>query len=95
APVEFVMLRTTGFGTFAEGAPTAATADTDVEPVVREVVFDGVPYRTPVYRRTALPSSFEGPAIVVEETATTVVPPDCLATVDSDGFLLLKLGGAR
>jgi N-methylhydantoinase A len=95
APVEFVTLRTTGFGTFAEGAPPVATSDTEDEPVVREVVFDGVPYQTPVYRRTALPGSFAGPAIVVEETATTVVPPDCLATVDSDGFLLLKLGGVR
>jgi N-methylhydantoinase A len=28
---------------------------------------------------------------VVDETATTVIPPGCLATVDANGFLIIKV----
>ncbi|MCA2225519.1 hydantoinase/oxoprolinase family protein [Nonomuraea aurantiaca] len=94
APVEFVMLRSTGFGTFPKAA-TAAPARETHPPAVRDVIFDGQVHRTAVLRRSALPGPLngevEGPAIVVEETATTVIPPGCLATVDANGFLIIKV----
>ncbi|MER7502673.1 hydantoinase/oxoprolinase family protein [Nonomuraea pusilla] len=91
APVEFVMLRSTGFGSFPRAAATVPPAPPEAAPAVRDVVFDGVPHRTPVLRRSALDGSFQGPAVVVEETATTVVPPGCLVTVDDNGFLIVKV----
>jgi N-methylhydantoinase A len=92
APVEFVMVRSTGFGSFPRTAAAAPVSPGHSEPSFREVVFDGKVHTTPVLRRTGLDGQFAGPAIVVEETATTVIPPGCLATVDENGFLIVKVG---
>ncbi|MFB9469152.1 hydantoinase/oxoprolinase family protein [Nonomuraea salmonea] len=91
APVEFVMLRSTGFGSFPRTAAPAAGAEAPQEIGVRDVIFDGEVHRTPVLRRAGLDGELAGPAIVVEETATTVVPPGCLASVDDNGFLIMKV----
>ncbi|MBF8189833.1 hydantoinase/oxoprolinase family protein [Nonomuraea sp. K274] len=91
APVEFVMLRSTGFGSFPRTSTPAPEASGGAAPDVRDVIFDGAVHRTPVLRRSGLDGELAGPAIVVEETATTVVPPGCLAAVDDNGFLLLKV----
>ncbi|MEV1003009.1 hydantoinase/oxoprolinase family protein [Nonomuraea sp. NPDC050202] len=91
APVEFVMLRSTGFGSFPRTAAPAAGVPEQHAPDVRDVIFDGEVHRTPVLRRACLDGELAGPAIVVEETATTVIPPGCLATVDDNGFLILKV----
>lgn len=91
APVEFVMLRSTGFGSFPRAAAGAAEPREEPSGDVRDVIFDGVVHRTPVLRRAGLSGSFAGPAIVVEETATTVIPPGCLAAVDDNGFLIVKV----
>ncbi|MER6945220.1 hydantoinase/oxoprolinase family protein [Nonomuraea sp. NPDC000554] len=91
APVEVVMLRSTGFGTFPRTAGTVLEAPGHEAPAVRDVIFDGAVHTTPVLRRTALDGEFSGPAIVVEETATTVIPPGCLAGVDDNGFLIIKV----
>ncbi len=46
--------------------------------------------------RLAKDATFRGPAIVVEPSATTVVPPDFRAYVDEHGHLLLEIArGAR
>ena len=91
APVEFVMLRSTGFGSFPRAAAPEAGAAGPQEVGVRDVIFDGEVHRTPVLRRAGLSGELEGPAIVVEETATTVIPPGCLASVDGNGFLIVKV----
>ncbi|WP_219508063.1 hydantoinase/oxoprolinase family protein [Nonomuraea ceibae] len=91
APVEFVMLRSTGFGSFPRTDAAVAGPPAPAEPAVRDVIFDGEVHATPVLRRAGLSGSFAGPAIVVEETATTVVPPGCLASVDDNGFLIVKV----
>ncbi|MFI6926956.1 hydantoinase/oxoprolinase family protein [Nonomuraea spiralis] len=91
APVEFVMLRSTGFGSFPRAAAATGQAPEETAGDVRDVIFDGVPHRTPVLRRAGLTGSFAGPAIVVEETATTVIPPGCLAAIDDNGFLIVKV----
>ncbi|MEV4799605.1 hydantoinase/oxoprolinase family protein [Nonomuraea sp. NPDC049421] len=91
APVEFVLLRSTGFGSFPRTAAPAAGAEAPQEAGVRDVIFDGEVHRTPVLRRSGLDGELTGPAIVVEETATTVVPPGCLASVDDNGFLIMKV----
>ncbi|MEV4175521.1 hydantoinase/oxoprolinase family protein [Nonomuraea sp. NPDC049709] len=91
APVEFVMLRSTGFGSFPRTTAPVPGGPGRAAPDVRDVIFDGAVHRTPVLRRSALDGELAGPAIVVEETATTVVPPGCLATVDDNGFLIVKV----
>jgi N-methylhydantoinase A len=78
APVETVAVRLTASGTnewpMAAGAPEPAASPTGV---TRPVVFDGSAHDTAiVHRREIGPDTVvEGPAIVEEPTATTVVPP--------------------
>jgi N-methylhydantoinase A len=91
APVEFVMLRSTGFGSFPRSAAAVPQAHGEEAAYVRDVIFDGAVHSTPVLRRSSLDGELAGPAIVVEETATTVIPPGCLATVDDNGFLIVKV----
>ncbi|MCK2216348.1 hydantoinase/oxoprolinase family protein [Actinomadura sp. ATCC 31491] len=92
APVEVVMLRSTGLGSFPRAAAPAPPPEPEqAAPVVRDVIFDGVAHPTPVLRRSSLDGALAGPAVIVEETATTVVPPGCLATVGAGGFLIVKV----
>ena len=59
----------------------------------REVMFEGEWIQTPVYDREALQAGdrMEGPAIVVEYSATTVIPPDARAAVDAFGNLVIEV----
>jgi N-methylhydantoinase A len=59
---------------------------------MRAVVFYGRPRRTPVFRRDDLAVGWRqnGPAIVCEYSATTVVPPGWRATVERTGGLVLE-----
>ncbi len=62
--------------------------------VEREMFFDEGFVRTPIYRRDALvPGDLvDGPAMITEYTAATVLPPDCVAAVDSFGNLVITVG---
>ena len=94
APIEFVTLRTTAYGDLGQPAtqkwPPAQGADFPHE--VRSVVFYGQTCDTIVVRRDDLfvGHSFRGPAVVVEDTATTVVPPGYLVSVDDIGSLIVR-----
>ncbi|MFF1593965.1 hydantoinase/oxoprolinase family protein [Streptomyces sp. NPDC058286] len=98
APVEFVTLRTTALGALPPLEATAFAPEPGEAPAARTkpVVFDGAAHDTPVLRREHLAAGahLAGPAIIVEATSTTVVPPDATVTVDANGFLVIKLGGA-
>jgi N-methylhydantoinase A len=56
------------------------------------VVFDGEAQDTLVARRDDLfvGHTFDGPAVVVEDTATTVVPPGYAVSVDDIGSLIIS-----
>lgn len=58
----------------------------------RLVWFNGRPQRTRIIKRAkiAIGSAVNGPAIVEETGATTVVPPEWVATVHGTGNLILK-----
>ncbi|MFB6836406.1 hydantoinase/oxoprolinase family protein [Streptomyces sp. NPDC056361] len=96
APVEFVTLRSTALGALPEAAPVAYAADEAASDTVRQrpVVFGGRSYDTTVLRRERLAPGqrVDGPAVIVEATSTTVVPPDSSVTVDENGFLVIKVG---
>jgi N-methylhydantoinase A len=92
APVEIVALRVAALGLLpgrvAGFEPSAATG---YEPETRRVIFDGVAQDATILRRGLLPvgASFAGPAVIDEETATTVVPPGWQGRVDQLGNLIL------
>jgi N-methylhydantoinase A len=59
----------------------------------RPVIFDGATWDTPIYQRELLCAGDElsGPAIVVEYSATTVVPPGCATRLDAYKNLLIEV----
>ncbi|RST86023.1 hydantoinase/oxoprolinase family protein [Aquibium carbonis] len=63
---------------------------------VRPVWFDGAFIDTPVYARERLPldASLDGPAILEQMDATTVLPPGDRLETDADGNLIITIGGA-
>jgi N-methylhydantoinase A len=62
---------------------------------VRPVWFDGRWIDTPVYARERLPldAAFDGPAILEQMDATTVLPPGDSLGSDADGNLIIAIGG--
>ncbi|MER5932571.1 hydantoinase/oxoprolinase family protein [Streptomyces sp. NPDC002054] len=96
APVEFVTLRSTALGALPEASPVPYAADETASDTVRQrpVVFGGRSHDTTVLRRERLAPGqrIDGPAVIVEATSTTVVPPDSSVTVDENGFLVIKVG---
>lgn len=59
------------------------------------IIFDSKEIHTPVYQRQRLlpGNRIPGPALVVEYTSTTVIPPFARAEVDEFGNLLLEITG--
>jgi N-methylhydantoinase A len=57
------------------------------------VWFEGSGLDTPVYRRADLPCgfSFQGPAIIEQLDATTVVPPGASAEVDKYLNIIIRV----
>jgi N-methylhydantoinase A len=60
----------------------------------RSIFFDGAWCECKVYGREALVpgDSFPGPALITEYSATTVLPPGCLASVDGFGNVVIEVG---
>jgi N-methylhydantoinase A len=94
APIEIVALRTQAVGDLGRlEAPLFAPAESsEFKHEIRRVVFDHVEHDTTVVRRDDLAAGhkFEGPAIIVEQTATTVVPPGFDVAVDEFGSLVIR-----
>ena len=95
APVELVVARTAAFGDLGRAAPERH-ADTDVEAEarIRETVFGRKLWEATVVDRATLSTGarLQGPAIIDEATATTVVPPGCSVVVDEFGSLIITVG---
>ncbi|WP_432840219.1 hydantoinase/oxoprolinase family protein [Dactylosporangium sp. CA-092794] len=94
APIELVTLRTATFGDLGRPEPQRWPTATGPEfpHRIRTVVFDGAPRESIVVRRDDLfvGHTFDGPAVIVEDTATTVVPPDHTVRLDDIGSLLIR-----
>jgi N-methylhydantoinase A len=69
---------------------------TDARLEIRSVWFDGAWWETPVYAREHLPleSTIEGPAILEQLDATTVINPGDIATGDVHGNIIITIGKA-
>ena len=96
APIELVALRSTAFGDLGRARPQEFEQQRDslYEYDERPVVFGRVERGARVVRRQALAPGavVDGPAVIVEETATTVVPPGARLEVDGFGDLLIAIG---
>ncbi|MYB24141.1 MAG: hydantoinase/oxoprolinase family protein [Acidimicrobiia bacterium] len=91
--VEFVNLRMTARGSLrrpdAVELPTGATGE---PAAVERTWFAGAWLPTPVHRRGSLGAgaAVAGPAIVLEDACTTLVPPSWTASVSTRGHLVLR-----
>ena len=93
APIEFVTLRTAAFGDLGRPAPQHWPAAQDgFAHQTRPVIFDDEPHEAIVVHRDELlvGHAFDGPAVILEDTATTVVPPGYGVTVDKIGSLIIR-----
>ena len=93
APVEFVTARTALLGELGRAAPEQIEPGESAHPRRREAVFGRRSWDTAVVSRDELAEALSGPAIVDEQTATTVVPPGWTLRVDALGTLLLTKAG--
>lgn len=95
APVELVALRTVALGDLGRSDPTRVRLDehADYPFEIRNVVFGQEARETRIVRRDDLRpgATIEGPAIVVEQTATTVMPPATRLMVDELGALIIRV----
>jgi len=98
-PVEAVNLRVLGWG--RPEKPTWPHRDNPVEDIPdraiygsRSVVFAGIKEDTLLYRREALlyGNRIPGPALILEYSSTTVVPPGVEGRVDPWNNLILEVG---
>ena len=100
APIEFVNVRVAAIGAVSKYShPDAVDAgDQDSSPLgEREAVFNGQSHVTPVVSRDHLVTgkNMDGPVIIEEQSATTVVPPGWQVEVDAQGNVLLLRGANR
>jgi N-methylhydantoinase A len=96
APVEIVTLRATAFGEMSRPEPVALepSAGAGYPFETRRIVFGKAEHDTPVIRRDALRPGMvvDGPAVILEQTATTVLPPGTTTTVEPLGSLIVQVG---
>lgn len=96
--VETVSLRLIGVGRLSSGVQGAG-GDPATQPAtpraIQPIVFEGRTECTPVYERDSLRPghSFDGPAVVEEFTATTIVPAGYRVWVDRFGSMLITAMG--
>ena len=93
---EIISIRLAATGRFDHGDGEADFAPMPGEPQVgtRDVVFDGTVHETPILKRDRLVpgQTMASPAIVEEESATSVVPPGYTITIDTFGNMLIAAG---
>lgn len=101
APVEIVNCRATASASLGVPRPprddSSGTRNPEA-PAHRDVYYDKArPVRTPVYNRADLNAGdvIEGPAIVDQLDATTVIYPGDIARIDAHRNILIKIGNAH
>lgn len=95
APVEFVNLRIAAYGALKK-YKNAAAATIQESPILgeRQITFDGKTVSTDIVARDRLSSSYaaEGPLVIEEQSATTIVPPNWRISIDAMGSIILSKG---
>lgn len=92
-PIEFVALRVAGIAEL--GRPVSQNGRSNGRSEANgwaDVRIGGTQTKTALYQRDHVPATFDGPAIVMEETATTLVPPGWKSNVVEGGQILMERG---
>lgn len=93
---EIISLRVAAIGRFQHGTGPAPFAPTPGDPQIgaRDVVFDGQTHTTPILKRDHMAPGkpVNSPAIIEEQSATTVVPPGYSITIDAFGNIIIAAG---
>lgn len=93
APVEFVNLRVAALGRLArkESRFRPQSSGSSEQTAHRLAVFDGVARKTPVLWRDDIPlgAVWQGPLVVEEDSATTIIPPGYSMRLDEWGNLII------
>ena len=95
APIEVVVVRSTALGDKGRAEPVAMDgAGAEFPSSQRRVAFDRELHEALMVWRDDLPRDavVAGPAVISEDTATTVVPPGARAVVDRYGTLVVSVG---
>jgi N-methylhydantoinase A len=96
APVEIVTVRSTALGDLGRAEPASldGAGNGSYPSETRPVTFGRRTADAAIVRRDDLGRGaiVDGPAVITEQTATTVVPPGARATVDQFGTLVVSVG---
>ena len=92
-----ISVETIGLTFDLETAPHVAAHDDDGAPIRVEAYMGGQPVTAPVHHRDAIPvgGRIDGPALIIEATATTIVEPGWQAEMTDIGNLVLRRVVAR
>lgn len=95
APIEMVAVRLTGILEFPreagrDAAPGGGGGGSGAPASYEEVVFGGRAMETAVAAREHLSERIAGPAVVIEPSTTTVVPPGWELSADPSGHLIME-----
>jgi len=91
-PCEFINLRLIAMGQIEKsGSIKSAGEDTEIIDSKREVIFNQKPHQTNVLNRQKIETNkkFDGPAIIEESTATTIIPPNYNIVKDDFGNIII------
>jgi N-methylhydantoinase A len=95
APIEFVVLRVAALGELGRAKPATLPEIPLDDGAYRRsnVTFGGTSYEVPFVRREDIGAgaALDGPVVIEEATATTVVPPQATVRVDQFGSLVITL----
>jgi N-methylhydantoinase A len=93
-PIEFINLRLVATGHIPKTSAVVKKylQSSEVKENIRSVIFDNNKYDTTLLNRANIKSNktIDGPVIIEEETATTVVPPKYNLKKDNFGNLIIK-----
>ncbi|MYC86170.1 MAG: hydantoinase/oxoprolinase family protein [Acidimicrobiia bacterium] len=96
APIEMVAIRLTGIREFERGPSGDGNVETGgADSTIEEVIFNGRSMDISIVDRGNLSGRLAGPAIVMEPSTTTVVPPGWELRVASQGHLIMERGGRQ
>ena len=92
-----ISVETIGLTFDLESAPHVVAHDDDGAPIMVEAYMGGQPVTAPVHHRDAIPvgGRIDGPALIIEATATTIVEPGWQAEMTDIGNLVLRRVVAR
>jgi N-methylhydantoinase A len=91
-PCEFINLRLIALGQIEKsGSIKSAGEDTEIIDSKREVIFNQKPHQTNVLNRQKIETNkkFNGPTIIEESTATTIIPPNYNIVKDDFGNIII------